>query len=97
MKQRCNMNYSSTRPLTVCGKKYASANPETEDPSTPSVGKLPARSNLIPSLTEGVYYKNKEDSALLQSLCGDYRFRWSETDCGDDFYSPDFDDSAWTR
>lgn len=95
MKQRCNMNYSSTRPLTVCGKKYVSANPEIEDPSTPSVGKLPARSNLIPSLTEGVYYKNKEDSALLQCLCGDYRFRWSETDCGDDFYRPDFDDSAW--
>lgn len=89
------MNYRSTKPLTVDGVKYESSCPEIENPKIPSVGKLPARSVLIPSLKEGVYYRNKEESPLLQSLCGECRFRYLTEDAGDAFYAADFDDSSW--
>ena len=49
---------------------------ELENPAVQHIGRLPARSNLIPSQKAGVYYKNKEESELLQSLNGIWRFKY---------------------
>ena len=59
------------------------------------LNRLSARSPLIPALKEGVYYKNKEDSALLVSLNGDYDFRYSEEDDTPDFSDISFDPAGW--
>jgi len=45
--------------------------PELENPALTHINRLPARSNLIPAQKSGVYFKNKEDSSLLQLLSGD--------------------------
>ena len=68
---------------------------ELENPAVQHIGRLPARSNLIPSQKAGVYYKNKEESELLQSLNGIWRFKYCETEAPEDFYEVGYDDSAW--
>ena len=57
--------------------------------------RLPARSVLIPATEKGVYYRNKETSPLLQSLNGDYRFRYCESDSIEDFSRVSFSDDEW--
>ena len=69
--------------------------PELENPALTHINRLPARSNLIPAQKSGVYFKNKEDSSLLQLLSGDFRFRYCQEDCIADFYLSDYDDSQW--
>ena len=68
---------------------------ELENPALTHINRLPPRSNLIPARKAGVYYKNKEESCLLQNLTGDYQFRYCESDCLSDFYEPELDDSSW--
>ena len=59
------------------------------------INKLRPRANSVPADKEGVYYKNKEDSALLFSLNGDYRFSYQKSDCFEDFFTETYDDSNW--
>lgn len=59
------------------------------------VNRLPARSAVIPADKAGVYYRNKEESALLVNLNGDYDFRYSTGDDTPDFYKEDFDAVGW--
>ncbi len=69
--------------------------PELENPALTHINRLPPRSNLIPAHESGIYYKNKEASHLLQSLCGSYKFKYCECDCIQDFFIMDYDDRNW--
>lgn len=59
------------------------------------VNRLAPRANLVPALQRGIYYRNKEESALIQSLNGDYRFCYQSEDCLEDFYRESYDDANW--
>ena len=37
---------------------------ELENPSVLQIGRLPARSNIIPAQKKAVFYRNKEESAF---------------------------------
>lgn len=69
--------------------------PELENPGLQHKNRLDPRSNLIPAQKAGVYYKNKEESAYLQSLNGEYRFLYREQDCVKTFFANELDDSGW--
>ena len=59
------------------------------------INRMPARVNLIPAQKPGVLYENKDESNMLLSLNGDYKFRYELADTIQNFYSKDFDDSEW--
>jgi len=65
------------------------------NPQLPHEMRLPARSTVIPSLSEDVYYQNKEESSLLTILNGNFKFCYQKKDVVDNFYETDFDDSGW--
>ncbi len=58
-------------------------------------GCLKPRATLVPALHKGVFYKNKEESELIQILNGDFRFSYQMEDCLKDFYNLDYDDTDW--
>lgn len=62
-----------------------------ENESCLEINRLPARSNLIPALHEGVYYRNKEESELLQSLNGLWQFCYCKEDRISGFEQENFD------
>ena len=68
---------------------------ELENPTLTHINRLPPRSNLIPAQKGGVFYKNKEESQLLQNLSGDYKFQYCNEDCIEGFYLESFDDGKW--
>ena len=47
---------------------------EFEDPQALHRNRLPARTQVIPAQKEGVFYRNKEESDRVQSLCGTWEF-----------------------
>ena len=57
--------------------------------------RLPARVNLVPAQKAGIYYRNKEESSMLQSLNGDYQFCYCDGDVLPEFYKKDYDDTNW--
>ncbi len=59
------------------------------------INRLDARSVVIPAQRSGIFCKNKEQSNLLQSLNGDYKFKYCKGDEIPDFYTCDFDASNW--
>lgn len=59
------------------------------------INRLVPRANLIPAKKRGVHFKNKEESELLQSLNGCWRFLYRSADCEPEFYREGFDDSGW--
>lgn len=68
-----------------------------ENPHCLGEKKLPARSPVIPAEKSGVYYKNKEDSALLVNLDGDYDFRYSVEDDTPGFFKEDYNSDGWDK
>ena len=58
-------------------------------------GCLPPRATVVPALHKNVFYKNKEESEMLQILNGTFRFSYQQEDCLEDFANADYDDSAW--
>ena len=58
-------------------------------------GCLPPRVTVVPALHKNVFYKNKEESEMLQILNGTFRFSYQQEDCLEDFANADYDDSAW--
>ncbi len=66
-----------------------------ENPGCTNLKRLPARANLIPSKRAGIYFKNKEESEYLLSLCGDYKFSYQSCDMLEDFYGENYDDTNW--
>ncbi len=69
------------------------------DPEAVGVGRLPARSPLIPFPdAEAARRRDRDESPWFLSLCGDWRFRLCDrpesTPSG--FEAPDHDDDAWT-
>lgn len=70
---------------------------ELENPSVLQIGRLPARSNIIPAQKKAVFYRNKEESAFLRPLNGLYRFYYSPAgDTLPTFCRSDFDRSVFT-
>jgi len=65
------------------------------NPGNTGIHKLAGRSAIIPAAHTGVYYGNKEDSEMLQSLNGDYLFLYRTSDDMNDFYRMNLDDSDW--
>ncbi len=59
------------------------------------INRLPARTTVVPAKRSGVYYKNKEDSDLLQSLNGDWQFNYQPKDCLAHFYETTYEASSW--
>ncbi len=70
---------------------------ELENQHILHINRLPARTTVIPAKKSGVYYKNKEESALLQSLNGDWAFNYQPSDCISDFYAESYDASKWDK
>jgi len=66
-----------------------------ENPAWIQEGCLPPRATLVPALHEGVYFKNKEESELIQLLNGDFAFCYQQRDCIPDFYREDYVDAEW--
>lgn len=57
--------------------------------------RLSPRATSVPALHQGVYFRNKEDSELIQILNGDFKFSYQPEDNDKDFYKEDYDDSSW--
>lgn len=88
------MNSQSSN-IETLGKQISLGCPEIENPATLGIGRLAPRSNLIPAQKKGVYYKNKEESELIFSLNGTYKFSYQPTDCTPEFYESGYDVSGW--
>ena len=58
-------------------------------------GCMKSRATVVPALHKNVYYKNKEESECIQMLNGDFKFLYCEKDSEENFFSVDYDDSAW--
>lgn len=86
------MNYMSQKQIEVEKKAVSITNPEIEDQTVTGINRLKARSNLIPAQKKDVYYKNKEESAFLQSLNGEWRFKYCKADDIADFWRTPIDD-----
>ena len=68
---------------------------DLENPELLHINRLPPRATVVPAQKTGVYYRNKDESILLQCLNGEYRFCYEQTDCISNFYDEDYDDTAW--
>lgn len=69
--------------------------PQLCDPTFLQEGCLPPRATIVPALHRDVFFRCKEESEMICSLNGTYRFSWQTTDCLTDFYFPAYDDSGW--
>lgn len=58
-------------------------------------GRLEARATSVPALHSGVYFKNKEESELIQILNGDFKFSYQSEDNCKDFHNENFNDNMW--
>lgn len=65
------------------------------NPSLVHENRLPPRATNIPALHPDVYYKNKEESELITSLNGPYKFCLQESDCIENFAQLQYDDRSW--
>ena len=54
--------------------------PEFENPAALHENRLPARSIVLPAQKSGIDYRSKYDSDRIQSLCGDWKFKYIEDD-----------------
>lgn len=70
---------------------------ELQNPQILQINRLSPRANLIPAQRGKIYYRNKEESTLVQSLNGDYKFKYCQCDCNPDFYVKGYDDGSWDR
>ncbi|MBQ1982606.1 MAG: hypothetical protein II229_05230, partial [Clostridia bacterium] len=68
---------------------------QIQDPTLPWEGALAPRATMVPALHRDVFYRNRNESELLMSLNGDYRFSYQTDDCIPDFFDVDYDDAAW--
>lgn len=68
---------------------------ELENPQMLEINRLKARTTVVPSTKENVFYRNKEESDMIQLLNGEYKFRYEEYDCISDFYGEDSEDTDW--
>ncbi len=59
------------------------------------INRLPARSTLIPAEREGITCENMEESGMLLSLNGNWRFALFDREAAEGFYNTDFDDADW--
>ncbi len=69
--------------------------PNIEDQRVLHINRLAPRATVIPAKKKGVYYRNKEESELLRSLNGDYKFLYLLEDTEKRFYEPELDDTSW--
>ena len=76
-------------------KRIGFQNEKLENQKQLQEGCLKTRATLVPALHKGVFYKNKEESELIQILNGDFRFSYQMEDCLKDFYNLDYDDTDW--
>lgn len=58
-------------------------------------GNLKPRATSVPATKKNVYFKNKQESTLIQNLNGDYKFCYKNADVIDDFYLSDYNDNDW--
>jgi len=70
-------------------------NNKIENPEFCQEGVLKPRATLVPALKKDVFYKNHEESDLIQILNGDFKFCYHTEDDINNFYNIDFDDSDW--
>lgn len=66
-----------------------------EDQNILHINRLLPRATIIPAQRSGIYYRNKEESSFIRSLCGDYKFLYLPEDIKKDFYLEEIDDSDW--
>ena len=66
-----------------------------ENPALTGENRLPARTLLLPASRRGITWKNYTDSDRILPLDGDWRFSYNETEPGDGFADPAFDDGGW--
>ncbi len=66
--------------------------PNVENNHVLHINRLPPRTTVIPARKSGIYYRNKEESTLLISLNGDYKFRYRPYDDMPTFYTLKNDD-----
>lgn len=69
--------------------------PNIEDQTVLHIDRLPPRATVIPADKRGVYYRNKDSSAYLRSLNGDYKFKYLLEDTFKEFYSMKISDDDW--
>lgn len=69
--------------------------PNIENHQLLHINRLPARATVVPAEKRGVYFKNKEKSAYIRSLNGDYRFQYLAEDTFKDFYLTKVYDGDW--
>ena len=75
--------------------KVSYINETLSNPEFLQEGCLQPRATVVPALQKGVYFKNKEESQLIQVIGGDYKFAYCENDNLTDFYTLQYDDGCW--
>lgn len=65
------------------------------DPTRQRDGCLEPRATIVPALHRGVTYRNHNDSELVISLNGNYRFAYRGEDSIPDFFEEAFNDADW--
>ena len=65
------------------------------NPQLVQEGCMRPRATVVPAKQRDVYFKNKDNSDLIQSLNGDFLFSYQKADILEDFYNPCYDDKNW--
>ena len=81
--------------MTFSKEELINFDPNIENQTLLHINRLPPRATVIPAQKPGVYYRNKEESAFLRLLNGDYRFLYRSEDTEKEFYRTEWDDGAW--
>lgn len=81
--------------MPVTKKELMFKDPNIENPHVLGINRLAARATIVPAQKKGVYYRNKEESAMLRSLNGDYKFAYCPADDMPEFYAESVSDATW--
>lgn len=68
-----------------------------QDPQCLHENRLPPRASVIPARHPGVFFRNKEESELIQVLNGMFQFCYRQQDDLETFFLESYDDSQWAQ
>ncbi len=68
---------------------------ELQNPNIQHIKRLNPRATSVPSHRKNVFYRNKEESDLIYSLNGDYKFALFDDEAPKEFEKDNFDDGNW--
>ena len=93
----CDIIFSGKDGFYMIDKKLLMNRDENiENPKILHINRLPPRATVVPAQKYGIFYRNKYESNMIRSLCGDWKFRYMHDNVSSDFiYSTEVCDTEW--